>query len=126
MLLAFLLMVAILLIVGKVSPTTLSIVLKNRLTSKNRDRILFPDNHNRCSDCLNHHSNAIKLSNTGYCGVCGRYNQVWCDELINLYRGMKISEDDICRYLPLINHKQAAIDYSLVGKKISEFNALER
>jgi hypothetical protein len=125
MLIAFLVMVLVLVVIGKVSPTSLA--LETQVTSKNKiNRILFLDNHNRCSDCLKPLSKALRLSSTGYCGKCGRLNHVWCNELISLYLGLKISEDDICRYLPLINHKQAPIDFSFVGKKISEFNIIKR
>lgn len=82
-------------------------------------------NYNICADCHDVESAqpSSNLADTGVCCACGSISNVWDIELLQLYRGVGISDEVIFRELPRLRCSHIPgtpkTSYSQIGQSIA-------
>ena len=61
----------------------------------------------------------------GRCGACGNIGQVSDPELLDLYAGFDLADDDIQKFLPRLrsshnDEKSPVLDWTQIGEKIRQ------
>jgi len=82
-------------------------------------------NYNMCADCHDVESAqpSSNVADTGVCCACGSISNVWDIELLQLYRGVSISDEVILRELPRLRCSHIPgtpkTSYAQIGQSIA-------
>lgn len=77
---------------------------------------MMTENHNVCTSCVDARLRpSIDVADTGICGKCGTFTDVWDIDLIRLYKDAKLSDSVIFQKLPRLrcSHLPGAKNLSL-------------